>query len=630
MSPTPPKSNDADSAASRATLRVKTRPAAAKPAASAERKSGPRGAGDRHEGPGRRDERRPSGPRRDDRSGNFRGEREGFAPRGERGPRFDRADRPERSERPSRPYAPRDGQGDRGEARGFGRPDRPYQPRREGFGGERNERPRFDRAERGDRSERPSRPYTPRDGEGRGDFRREERGNFRSEPRGESRGFGRDERPSFRGNREGFAPRGERTERPRFDRAERGDRSERPSRPYTPRDGQERGEFRREERGSFRSEPRGESRGFGRSEREGFAPRGERTERPRFDRAERVERSDRPSRPYTPRDGQERGDFRREERGDKPEFRSREEYRAERRAGPKPGESRGYGGIRTYRAPEGLGGKSAPIKVIRPPEPIAREDARPGDMRINKRMAELGMCSRREADEWVENGWVKVNGEVAAMGQMVVPGDRIEIDAAAQERQEQQVTIVLHKPAGFVCGQPEEGQTGAVALIKPETRWHEDHSATRFNFSQLKGLAPCGLLDEEASGLLVLSQDGRVARALVAEDAALDKEYLVRVAYGVREVDVQGAFPAERITAMREGLEVEGEQLPAVQVTWHTPEQLRFVLPAGQKLHIRLLCEVVGLTVLGVQRTRVGQLSLGALPQGQWRYLGADEQFSKM
>jgi 23S rRNA pseudouridine2604 synthase len=266
--------------------------------------------------------------------------------------------------------------------------------------------------------------------------------------------------------------------------------------------------------------------------------------------------------------------------------------------------------------------------VTRPPEAAEpRADARPGESRINKRMAELGMCSRREADEWVENGWVKVNGSVAVMGQMVVPGDRIEIDRAAQDRQDQQVTILLHKPVGYVSGQAEDGHEPAVVLINPQTRWNHDHSKTHFNFSQLKGLAPCGRLDIDSVGLLVLTQDGRVARQIIGEDSTMDKEYLVRVTYQGREVDIQSVFPAEQLALLRHGLELDGEPLQPAQVDWQNPEQLRFVLTEGKKRQIRRMCEQVGLYVVGLKRIRIGKVVLGNLPVGQWRYLGADEQF---
>jgi 23S rRNA pseudouridine2604 synthase len=282
-------------------------------------------------------------------------------------------------------------------------------------------------------------------------------------------------------------------------------------------------------------------------------------------------------------------------------------------------------GIRTYRPAADGSDRAIPVK--RAPEAEARQDDRPGAVRINKRIADMGLCSRREADEWVENGWVTVNGEVATMGQNVVPGDRIEIDQKAQDRQDQQVTILLNKPMGYVSGQAEDGHEPAVVLITNENRWNEDRSKTRFNFSQLKGLAPCGRLDIDSVGLLVLTQDGRVARQIIGEDSEVDKEYLVRVTFGDRDVDVQSVFPEEKLALLRHGLSLDEQPLKPAQVDWQNPEQLRFVLTEGKKRQIRRMCEQVGLKVVGLKRIRIGGVTLGNLPTGQWRYLAAHESF---
>jgi len=163
--------------------------------------------------------------------------------------------------------------------------------------------------------------------------------------------------------------------------------------------------------------------------------------------------------------------------------------------------------------------------------------------RLNKRMAELGLCSRREADEWIERGWVKVDGAVASMGQQVAATSRIEVDRRAQGQQQQQVTVLVHKPIGYVSGQAEDGYQPAVALVQGRTHWRGDPSKLRFSPQQLRGLAPAGRLDIDSTGLLVLTQDGRVARQLIGEDSGVEKEYLVRVAYGDVTGDVQKAFP---------------------------------------------------------------------------------------
>jgi len=251
----------------------------------------------------------------------------------------------------------------------------------------------------------------------------------------------------------------------------------------------------------------------------------------------------------------------------------------------------------------------------------------PAPSRLNKRMAELGLCSRREADDWIAQGWVKVNGQVAEMGVKVTPSDRIEVDKKAQTQQQQQVTILLHKPMGYVSGQAEDGHEPAVVLINPRTHWREDPSRNRFSPPQLRGLAPAGRLDIDSVGLLVLTQDGRVARQLIGEDSGIDKEYLVRVSYGPVAQNSQAAFPRELLAKLRHGLSLDGQPLKPAKVDWQNPEQLRFVLTEGKKRQIRRMCEQVGLKVVGLKRIRIGQVVLGNLPVGQWRYLGPHERF---
>ena len=250
-----------------------------------------------------------------------------------------------------------------------------------------------------------------------------------------------------------------------------------------------------------------------------------------------------------------------------------------------------------------------------------------GQVRVNKRLSDMGMCSRREGDVWIENGWVLVNGVVAEMGQLVNLTDKIEVKQAAQDLQDQQVTILLHKPMGYVSGQAEDGHEPAMALIDSQSRWREDRSTTRFNFSQLKGLAPCGRLDIDSVGLLVLTQDGRVAKQIIGEESDMDKEYLVRVTYGAVDKDVQSRFPADQLALLCHGLSLDDQPLLAAEVEWQNPEQLRFVLREGKKRQIRRMCEAVGLFVVGLKRIRIGKVVLGNLPVGQWRYLGENEEF---
>jgi 23S rRNA pseudouridine2604 synthase len=247
--------------------------------------------------------------------------------------------------------------------------------------------------------------------------------------------------------------------------------------------------------------------------------------------------------------------------------------------------------------------------------------------RLNKRMAELGLCSRREADDWIAKGWVRVNGQVAVVGLQVAPDARIEIDPNARGQQDRQVTILLNKPIGYVSGQAEDGHQPAVVLVQEGSHWKGDATRLRFGPQQLRGLAPAGRLDIDSTGLLVLTQDGRVARQLIGEDSGMEKEYLVRVSHGSVLVNVQAAFPAAQLARLRHGLSLDGQPLKPARVEWQNPEQLRFVLVEGKKRQIRRMCELVGLKVLGLKRVRIGRVMLGQLPLGQWRYLGPGERF---
>src|SRR5690348_15649768 len=188
----------------------------------------------------------------------------------------------------------------------------------------------------------------------------------------------------------------------------------------------------------------------------------------------------------------------------------------------------------------------------------------PEHPRLSKRMGELGLCSRREADRWITSGWVKVDGEVVdTLGVRVSPSARIEVHPAAREHQSGQVTILLHKPVGYVSGQAEDGYEPAIVLIRPENRWPADPSPVRFQADHLRGLAPAGRLDIDSTGLLVLTQDGRVAKQLIGQDSSIEKEYLVRV---------EGTLSDDGMRRLRHGLTLDGVKLKPAQVTWQNQD----------------------------------------------------------
>jgi 23S rRNA pseudouridine2604 synthase len=244
--------------------------------------------------------------------------------------------------------------------------------------------------------------------------------------------------------------------------------------------------------------------------------------------------------------------------------------------------------------------------------------------RLSKRMAALGLCSRREADEWIANGWVKVDGEIIdTLGTRVNPDAEIIVSGYAMEHQAEHVTILLHKPVGHVSGQAEDGYQPAIVLVHPDNEWLEDPDLNEYNAKEfqrgfLRGLAPAGRLDIDSTGLLVLTQDGRVARHLIGQDSSVEKEYLVRV---------EGELDEKGLALLNHGLSLDGEQLKPAKVSWQNEDQLRFVLREGKKRQIRRMCELVGLHVVGLKRVRIGSVNLGKLPLGMWRYLRDNEQF---
>ncbi len=240
-------------------------------------------------------------------------------------------------------------------------------------------------------------------------------------------------------------------------------------------------------------------------------------------------------------------------------------------------------------------------------------------IRLSKLMSELGICSRREADSYIEKGWVLVDGEkVSELGTKVFPTQKVTLNKSAQNEQQTRMTLLLNKPIGYVSGQAEDGHQPAVVLIKPDTRWANDATTHRFTALHLRGLAPAGRLDIDSQGLLILTQDGRVAKQLIGEDSPIEKEYLVRVT---------GKLVGNGLNMLNNGLSLDGQKLKPAKVSWLNDDQLRFILKEGKKRQIRRMCELVGLKVSGLKRVRIGKVKLGDLPVGQWRYLREDEGF---
>lgn len=286
------------------------------------------------------------------------------------------------------------------------------------------------------------------------------------------------------------------------------------------------------------------------------------------------------------------------------------QYRQAPRRGGKARDGYDASSAPQYGAAAKAAYKSSPVNVEQP--------------RLSKVMADRGLCSRREADDWIANGWVKVDGEIIeTLGTRISPDAEIIISGYAKEYQDENVTILLHKPVGYVSGQAEDGYEPAIVLVHPDNEWLDDpelNTQNRRTFERryLKGLAPAGRLDIDSTGLLVLTQDGRVARHLIGEDSSVEKEYLVRV---------EGQLSPDGLTKLNHGLSLDGVKLKPAKVSWQNEDQLRFVLREGKKRQIRRMCEMVGLHVVGLKRVRIGSVNLGKLPMGQWRYLRPNESF---
>lgn len=231
--------------------------------------------------------------------------------------------------------------------------------------------------------------------------------------------------------------------------------------------------------------------------------------------------------------------------------------------------------------------------------------------RVNKWLASEGVCSRREAEALIAGGAVRIDGAVIEdPGRKIEAGQSIEV---ALGNVATQISAVLNKPVGIVSAQPEAGQVPAARLL---TRANLVGAAATIP-EKTTSLAPLGRLDQDSRGLLVLSEDGVLAKALIGPESKLDKEYLVRVA---------GAVNEKKLALLRRGLALDGRQLKPAKITAVEPQRLRFILNEGRNRQIRRMCEMVDLEVTDLLRLRIGPLKLGALQEGKWRALTAQER----
>jgi 23S rRNA pseudouridine2604 synthase len=240
------------------------------------------------------------------------------------------------------------------------------------------------------------------------------------------------------------------------------------------------------------------------------------------------------------------------------------------------------------------------------------EEAEP--QRVNKWLAQSGVCSRREAEALIAEGLVSIDGEtVSDPGRKILPGQTLVLADKAEKKLDAQMSILLHKPRGIVSAQPEPGQTPAARLLTRENLWGPPAPVPAPDAS----LPPVGRLDMDSRGLLILSQDGVLAKALIGPASTLEKEY---------RVFVMGEITEAKLELLRHGLELDGRQLRPAEVEVIADQRLRFVLREGRNRQIRRMCELVELKVVDLFRVRVGSLTLGDMPEGRWRPLTAQER----
>jgi 23S rRNA pseudouridine2604 synthase len=234
--------------------------------------------------------------------------------------------------------------------------------------------------------------------------------------------------------------------------------------------------------------------------------------------------------------------------------------------------------------------------------------------RVNRWLAQSGVCSRREAEGLIAEGLVTIDGEtVTDVGRKILPGQTLTLADRAQAELASALTVMIHKPVGIVSAQPEHGQTPAVRLLTRHRLWGEGPPAP----ARDARLAPVGRLDMDSRGLLILSEDGVVAKAVIGPASELEKEYLVRVT---------GVVTERKIKTLRHGMQLDRRQLKPARVREEEPGLLRFILKEGRNRQIRRMCEQLDLEVVDLFRLRVGPILLGDLPEGKWRVLSAEER----
>ncbi|MBB3331088.1 23S rRNA pseudouridine2604 synthase [Halomonas campaniensis] len=231
--------------------------------------------------------------------------------------------------------------------------------------------------------------------------------------------------------------------------------------------------------------------------------------------------------------------------------------------------------------------------------------------RLSRRLARQLGCSRREAERYIAGGWVRVDGRTVETPQFRVADQRVELASGARAEEIPPCTLLYHAEAGLSA-------EAALSRLAADTHWLEDPDDRRLLQAHFRGQAVKLPLERGEAGLLVLTQDRRVARRLDEDRARLEQEWLVEVA---------GSLDDAQLARLREGTAVPGRRLAPGKVSWQSEQRLRFALKGMVPGQLSAMCEALGLEVISVKRLRIGGVSLARVPPGQWRYLRADERF---
>ncbi|MGX9719579.1 rRNA pseudouridine synthase [Stenotrophomonas acidaminiphila] len=232
-------------------------------------------------------------------------------------------------------------------------------------------------------------------------------------------------------------------------------------------------------------------------------------------------------------------------------------------------------------------------------------------LRLDKRLAAQLHCSRAQARHYIEGGWVSVDGVVVEAPQTLVAGETITLAAGASSEPAEPATLLLNKPAGCTAAD-------MSALLREDARFADDASGLRLlhrHFLRLEAPLP---LDDDACGLVVLTQDWRVRRHLLEAGPGLEQEFMV---------DVEGEGSPWALPKLTHGLSFQGRALPACKVSWQSEQRLRFAIKDVRPGQLQHMCAAVGLRATQVRRLRIGRIGLSRMPDGQWRYLAPGQRF---